>query len=100
MQPAASTLIVESAARATRGRRDGGRTSPSRRVARLDGLDNLALLERYGGLRHDRFVTVQSGLDIDRSAEITADHDVLKVQLVSRPHDHHPGALRVEDHRR
>src|SRR6266850_5553786 len=102
MQAPAITLIVESAPR-TRSRR---RTRSSRirglasgGVWRLDGRDNLALLERHRGLFHDGFIALQSGLDVDRGSEVAAEYYVLKVQLVSRSHDRHAGALRVEDDR-
>src|SRR2546422_5622854 len=102
MQATAIALTVESAPR-TRSRR---RTRSSRirglapgGVWRLDGRDNLAFLERHRGLFHDGFIALQSGLDVDRGPEVATEYHVLKVQLVSRSHDRHAGALRIEDDR-
>src|SRR5436189_189099 len=102
MQAPVITLTVESAARARSWRR-----TPSSRIRelvsggiwRLDRRDNLALLERHRGLLHDGFMTLQSSLDVDRGPEVTAEDHVLKVELASRFHDRHAGALRVEDDR-
>src|SRR6266581_2733316 len=102
MQAPDITLTVESAAR-TRSRRRTPRSRirglASGGVWRLDGRDNLALLERHRGLLHDGLIALQSGLDVDRGPEVAAEYHVLKVQLVSRSHDRHAGALRVEDDR-
>src|SRR5258705_4405932 len=100
MQAPASTLTVGSAAR-TRSRRRTRcpRILASGGVGRLEGRDNLALLERHRGLLHDGFIAQQSGLDIDRGPEVAAEYHVLEVQLVSWSHDRHAVALRVEDDR-
>src|ERR1700681_325326 len=47
-----------------------------------DRLHDLPLLQRHGRLPHDRFAAVQSGLNLDRIAEIPADHDRLKVECM------------------
>src|SRR3989449_9771346 len=103
MQPPAITLTIARAAGTTYSRprswRDRTRRSATRRVLRLDGGNNLALLERHGGLLHDRLVALKSGLDVDCGPEVAADHPLLKAQFVSRPHDRDLGALRVEDDR-
>src|SRR5712691_6202332 len=102
MQAPAITLTVESAPRARNRRRTRSpriRGLASRGVWRLDGRDNLAFLERHRGLLHDGFIALQSGLDVDRGPEVAAEYHVLKVQLASRSHDRHAGALRVEDDR-
>src|SRR5262249_4370651 len=102
MQPPAITLRVASAPR-TRSRprhcRNRIRTLAPRWVLRGDRRDKLALLEGHRGLLHDRFVALQSGLDVDRGPEVPAELHRLKVRFVSRPHDRHPGAVRVEDDR-
>src|SRR6266852_7085588 len=102
MQAPAITLTVESEAktrsrRRTRSPRIRGLASGG--VWRLDGRDNLALLERHRGLFHDGFIALQSSLDVDRGSEVAAEYHVLEVQLVSRSHDRHAGALRIEDDR-
>src|SRR3954464_12239293 len=86
MQPAALAAAAASAMPA--------RSRPTRTAAllsggflRLDRRDNLTLLQRYGRLLHDRFVAAQSVLNIDRRAEVAAEHHRLKVQLVARPDD-------------
>src|SRR6266478_10154055 len=102
MQAPAITLTVESAAKTRsrqRTRSSGIRGLASGGVWRLDGRDNLALLERHRGLFHDGFIALQSSLDVDRGPEVAAEYHVLKVQLVSGTHDRHTGALRIEDDR-
>src|SRR5712692_5945044 len=102
MQAPASTLTVESAARTRSRRRTRSpriRELASGGVWRLDGRDNLTFLERHRGLFHDGFIALQSGLDVDRGSEVAAEYHVLKVQLVSRSHYCHAGALRIEDDR-
>src|ERR1700682_4157261 len=102
MQAPAITLTVESAARPGSWRRSRSpriRGLASGGVWRLDGRDNLALLERHRGLFHNGFIALQPGLDVDRGPEVAAEYHILKVQLVSRSHDRHAGALRVEDDR-
>src|ERR1700756_4822767 len=107
MQPASRRLRVTNTGRTkSRRARAAQRVEPRcaraltlRRLLRLDRLNNLTLLEGYRGLAHDRFVALESGLDVDRGAEVPADRHLLKVQFVLRPDDRHPGALRVEDHR-
>src|SRR5258705_6111878 len=102
MQAPAITLTVESAPR-TRSRRSTRRSRirglASGGVWRLEGRDNLALLERHRGLLHDGFIALQSALDVDRGPEVAAEYHVLEMQLVSRSHDRHAGALRIEDDR-
>src|SRR5262245_64216528 len=107
MQPASRRLRVMNTGRTTSRRPRNGRwrgpgcarASALRHLFRLDRLDNLTLLEVHGRLAHDRFVALQSGLDVDRGAEVPADRHLLKVQLVFRAHDRYAGALRVEDDR-
>src|SRR2546429_2902288 len=96
MQPPAVMAIVESAMQT--------RSGTARRNAlfsggflRLDRPDNLALLQRHGRLFHDRFVAAQSVLNVDRRAEVAAEHHRLKVQPVARSDDRDARALRVED---
>src|SRR5258705_3620434 len=101
MQPPAMTHTAHSAARTARGRsrlrRDRIRGSAPRRALGFDGRDTLALLEGHRRLLHDRFVALQSGLDVDRGPEVATEHYLLKTQRVFRLHDRDPGALRVED---
>ena len=83
--------------RARAGRRRGPRctrASALRRLLRLDRLDNLTLLERHRGLADDRFIAVQSGLDVDCGPQVTA-APTSKVQL--SPPDRHwvPCALKI-----
>src|SRR2546426_5995361 len=102
MQASAITLTVESATRTRSRRRTWSpriRGLASGGAWRLDGCDNLALLERHRGLFHNGFIALQPGLDVDRGSEVAAEYHVLKVQLVSRSHDRHAGALRIEDDR-
>src|SRR5258708_2071120 len=104
MQPASNRLRLKTARRTTSYRRRAAqrveplcaRASALRRLLRLDWLNNLTLLEGHRGLAHDRFVAMQSGLDVDRGAEVPANRHLLKVQFVFRPDDRHPRALRVE----
>src|SRR2546425_9517358 len=102
MQPPVITLTVASAPR-TRSRprncRNRTRELAPGRVLRCERRDKFALLKGHGGLLHDRFVAMQSGLDVDGGPEIPAELHLLKVQFVSRPHDRARGALRVEDDR-
>src|SRR5213596_2119904 len=102
MQPSAITLTVASALRTRswpRNCRNRTRALAPRRVLRCDRRDKFALLKGHRGLLHDRFVALQSGLDVDGGPEVPAELHLLKVQFVSRPHDGDPGALRVEDDR-
>src|SRR5207244_9919802 len=80
-QPAQVTMTIESTAALMRFKR----------------LGNLALLERYRGLLHNRFVAVQSTLDVERDSEVPAEHDILKVQFVSLPDNDDARAFRVEN---
>src|SRR5262245_6900852 len=99
MQPPAITLRVPTAPRTRsrpRNRRNRIRALAPRWVLSCDRRDKLALLEGHRGLLHDRFVALQSGLDVDGGPQVPAELHRLKVQCVSRPHDRHPGALRVE----
>src|SRR6266851_3989248 len=106
MQAPAIALTVESAARTRKRRRTrrprmldlGSRGALAAGGGRrLDGRDNLALLERHGGLFHDGFIALQPALDVDRRPEVPAEYHVLEVQLVSRTHDRNAGALGIED---
>src|SRR5712691_6691104 len=102
MQPPAITLTVASAARMqSRSRNCQHRTRvlAPRRVLRCERRDKLALLQGHRGLLHDRFVALQSGLDVDGGREVPAEPHRLKVQCVSLSDDRDPGALRVEDDR-
>src|SRR5260370_32068177 len=101
MQPAATTLRAESAARTTLGRhrrtRDRTRASASGGMSRLDRRDHATFLKRDRRLLYDGFVAVQSGLHADRNPEVPTQHHRLKMQFVSRADDRDPGALPVED---
>src|SRR5207248_1472265 len=90
-----ATATVE---RAMQTRRRAARTGalPAGGFLRLDWLDNLALLKRHGRLLHNRFVAAQSVLNVDRRAEVPAEHHRLEVQPVARPDDCDPSTLCVE----
>src|SRR2546428_10134448 len=102
MQPAPIALTAERAARKqsrSANWRECTRGLAARRGFRLDRVNKLTLLKRHGGLAHYKFVAAQSGLDVDRGAQVPAERHVLKVQFVSRTDDRHPGSLRVENNR-
>src|SRR5258708_22326722 len=107
MQPASKRLRLKTARKTTsyRPRAAQGaeslcaRASALRRLLRLHRLNNLTLLEGHRGLAYDRFVAMQSGLDVDRGPQVTAEDHRLEMQLVSRAHDRDAGALRIEDDR-
>src|SRR5260370_8669790 len=98
MQPATVTVATASAARL----RQPDRGSDVRGIALTTGLSrcdrsyDLPLLQRHGRLLHDRFSAVKSGLNLDRIAEIPAEHDRLKVECVSTPDSHDPRPAGIE----
>src|ERR1700686_3602394 len=66
----------------------------------LSGRDrshDLPLLQRHVRLPHDRVAAMQSGLNLERIAEIPAEHDRLEVECVPPPDSHAPRAVGIGD---
>src|SRR5215831_12228522 len=92
-QPSAIALRLTSAAKAhsrPRHSRTRTRALAPRRVLRCKRRDKLALLEGHRGLLHDRFIALQSGLDVDSGPEVPTELHRLKMQGVARLYDRDP----------
>src|SRR5438105_3444754 len=70
-----------------------------RSMLRLDGRNDLSILERNIGLLDERLITLQPGLYVDRVAKIPPHDNLLHVQFVIRPHEHDLRAFGIEDQR-